>query len=114
VPAPQRDAASSAWTHAKISAGGRDVELPRSQAGRLAELLAGIERAPPGREPLEGPVTLKIELSEPGAVLDVLELAGAQVRWTRDRAGQRSVLVVKPEAAQLQALQAEVGRLAAR
>jgi hypothetical protein len=114
VPAPQRDSASGGWTDAKIWAGGREVEVPRSQAGRLAALLGRMERAPPGQEPLDGPVTLKIELSESGALLEVLEVAGAQARWTRERTGRRSVIVLKPEPADLEALRAEAARLAAR
>lgn len=109
--APQRDATASGWTHAKVSIGGRDVEVERSQAGRLAALLGAIERGPRGEAPLEGPVALKIELSEQGAPADVVEVAGAQVRWTRQRAGQRWSFVAKPETAQLEALRDEVNRL---
>ncbi|HSW08740.1 hypothetical protein [Aquabacterium sp.] len=114
VIAPQRDAMASGWTHAKVSVGGREVEVERSQAGRLAALLGAIERGPRGEDPLEGPVALKIELSEQGAPVDALEVVGAQVRWARLRAGQRSSFVAKPEPAQLQALQAEVNRLTGR
>jgi hypothetical protein len=114
APAPQRFAMASGWTRAKVSIGGRDVEVERSQAGRLAMLLGAIEQGPRGEEPLEGPVALKIELSELGAPLDVLEVAGTQVRWTRLRAGHRSGFVARPEPAQLEALQREVNRLAGR
>ena len=97
-----------------MSIGGREVEVERSQAGRLAALLGAIERGARGEEPLEGPVGLKIELSEQGAPVDGLEVVGTQVRWSRLRAGQRSSFVAKPDAAQLQALRAEVNRLAGR
>jgi hypothetical protein len=111
---PQRDATASGWTHAKVSIGGRDVEVERSQARRLASLLSAIEREPRGEVPLDGPIALKIELSEQGAPVDVLEVAGTQARWTRLRAGQRSVFIAKPDPAQLQALQAEANRLVGR
>jgi hypothetical protein len=112
--ATAQEAPLPSWTDATITVGGREVNIERSQAGRLAALLATIERGPRGQEPLDGPASLKIELSQLGVPADVLEVAGAQVRWTRQRAGQRWSFVAKPEPTQLQALQDEVGRLLGR
>jgi hypothetical protein len=103
------------WTHARIAGAGRNVDIERSQATRLRELLSAVERSgAQGQEPLEGDVTARVELSREGAVVDVLEIVGAQIRWTRHRAGERSSFVVKPDPTQLQALMAEIDRLLGR
>lgn len=102
------------WTHARIAGAGRSVDIERSQAPRLRELLSAVERGAPGQEPLEGDVTASVELSREGAVVDVLEIIGTQIRWTRHRAGERSSFIVKPDPTQLQALMSEIDRLLGR
>jgi hypothetical protein len=99
------------WTHARITLGGRSVDIERSQATRLRELLSAVERGAQGQEPLEGDGTARVELSREGAVVDVLEIIGTQIRWTRHRAGERSTFIVKPGPTQLQALMSEIDRL---
>ena len=102
------------WTHARIVGAGRSVDIERSQAARLRESLSAVERGAQGQEPLEGDVTARLELSREGTVVDVLEIIGTQIRWTRHRAEERSSFVVKPDPAQLQALLFEIDRLLGR
>jgi hypothetical protein len=106
--------APALWTHARITGAGRSVDIERSLAARLRELVAAVERGAQVQEPLEGDVTARLELSREGAVVEVLEIIGTQIRWTRLRAGERSSFIVKPDPAQLQALMSEIDRLLGR
>ncbi|MBC7603158.1 MAG: hypothetical protein H7255_10950 [Ramlibacter sp.] len=100
------------WTQATIQARGRSVRIERAQSDALYQLLLAVGRSPvssqamPGGQPL-----LRIELTLPGGT-DIVEVIGAQVRWTRVRDNQPLQLAIyAPESAQLQALQAEAERL---
>lgn len=100
------------WSGLRISdALGNRVGLSREQAPRLAQLASRVAGETQGREPLTDPVEIRIELHRAGELQAVLELAGAQVRWT-DAAG--ASFTARPPAAQLQALRDEAGRLLRR
>ncbi|WP_395688228.1 hypothetical protein [Caenimonas koreensis] len=103
------------WAEAMVQARGRSVRLQRAQADRLPALLNAVVRgpaAPPSVADLQPSLT--IELTGPGSA-DTVEILGAQVRYTRLRDGQpKAVTVLTPNAAQLQALQAEADRLLGR
>lgn len=95
------------WTHLRIAAQGRRVELARAEAPRLAQLLDGVAREARDRETLQATVVARFELTDAGNPAGVIELAGPQVRWTP--AGGRS-LTGRPDEARLQALREEIIR----
>lgn len=110
--ASQREApAGPSWTHLRIAASGRVVELARGEAPRLAQLVENLRRIAQNLEPLDAPVEIRIELSREGDPAGALELAGPQVRWTRRSGGGDDSFTARPESAQLEALRAEIGRL---
>jgi hypothetical protein len=99
------------WTHLRIGASGRVVELTREQAPRLAQLLEELRSAAQGQAPLEGPVEIRIELTRAGEPAGIIELAGTQLRWTPVGAAAGGSFTARPELAQLEALRGEIGRL---
>lgn len=103
------------WTQAWIQSGGRGVRIERTQADRLPQLLASIARSGvAARAAGASQAVLRIELAA-GTATDIVEVLEGQVRWTRLRDGQpREVLLFAPDAALLQALQAEAERLLGR
>ncbi|HWP10499.1 MAG TPA: hypothetical protein VNN06_01660, partial [Ramlibacter sp.] len=112
----QREASvGDAWSHLRIAAQGRRVELAREQATpRLVEMIEGMVRTTQGQEPLEAPVALRVELIRDGALVGVIELAGPQVRWTPGRRGPGDSFTARADPAQLEALRAEISRLLPR
>jgi hypothetical protein len=99
------------WTHLRIGASGRVVELTREQAPRLAQLLEELRSAAQGQAPLEGPVEIRIELTRAGEPAGIIELAGTQLRWKPVGAAAGGSFTARPELAQLEALRGEIGRL---
>ena len=95
------------WTHLRLAAQGRRIELTREQAPRLAQLLNDISREARSQEPLEAAVAMRAELMREGKPAGVIELAGPQVRWTP--AGGSS-FTARPDEARLQTLREEIGR----
>lgn len=96
----------------RVASPARTVEVPLEHPSTLAELLARIVRDARSPEPLEAPVDLRIELRGQGELIGVLELAGAQARWTVLRpAAQATAGTVRPDAASLRALREELSRL---
>lgn len=104
--------AAGDWTHLRISAQGRSVELEREQAPRLAQLLEGLARETRSREPLDAPATIRIELIRAAEPAGVIEVAGSQVRWTP--AAGRTSFTARPHEASLASLRDEVSRLLRR
>jgi outer membrane biosynthesis protein TonB len=100
------------WTHLRIAAQGRSVELAREQAPRLAELLNAMIREAQSQQPLEVPVSMRIELMREAEPAGAIDLAGPQVRWTP--AGRGGSFTARPDEARLQALRDEIGRLLQR
>jgi len=95
------------WTHLRLAAQGRRIELARDQAPRLAQLLNGISREARSQEPLEAAVAMRVELMREGESAGVIELAGPQVRWTPSGG---SSFTARPDEARLQTLREEIGR----
>ncbi|NPC58893.1 hypothetical protein [Caenimonas soli] len=114
APAMSRAESTAAihWTHLRIASQGRTWEVAREQAPGLAQLLNGMAREARSQEALEAAVTHRIELTREGQPAGVIELAGAQLRWTL--AGLGGTYTTRPEPARLQALREEINRLAAR
>ena len=108
-------AADDIWTQATIQSGGRSIRIERVQADRLAQLLASVARSSPAARAADASQPmLRIELAA-GTAVDIVEVLDGQVRWTRVREGlARQANAYAPDAALLQALQAEAGRLLAR
>jgi len=100
-------------THLRVAGPARTVEVPLEHPSTLAELLARVVRDARSAEPLEAAVDLRIELRGQGERVGVLELAGAQARWTAPRPGAQAVVgTVRPDAGSLRALRDELSRLA--
>lgn len=110
--AAARMQAAPAWTHLRIEIEGRQSDVPREQATRLAELLRAMDGLPRTADPLPGAVVARVEILSAGELQTVLELAPPRVRFS----GQRGVAptTVQPDPTQLQALQAELTRLTGR
>lgn len=98
------------WTHLRVVADGRSIDLARDQAPRLALLLNGVARQNPSQESLETPVSIRVELLREGEPAGVIELAGPQVRWT----SRGESFTVRPQAARLEAAREEIVRLLPR
>jgi hypothetical protein len=75
----------------------------------LSDLIDRALREATGVGPLLAPVELRVELEQEQLRLGVLEIAGAQLRWTPVSGPARSAT---PDPALLQALREEIGRLA--
>jgi hypothetical protein len=110
LPSQRQPPVAGFWTHLRVEAQGRSVELAREQAPRLVQLVEAMARVAQRQEPLEAPVTVRVELRSGGEAADVLELAGDQVRWTRERAGRRESFTARPEPEQLEAARKEISR----
>jgi hypothetical protein len=105
---------SDDWTDLRVADQARGIEVPKDQGGRLAELASRMARQSQGAEPLQGAIALRVEFRRAGELTGLIELAGAQVRWTRWRGGQSESFMARPPAAQLQALREEIERLLQR
>ena len=101
-------------TQVRIESGSRSAEAPLAHPSRLADLIGQVGREARSTEALEAPVDLRVELRRESELVGVLELAGAQARWTQWRAGQAITTTARPDAAVLQALREELSRLPAR
>jgi len=95
------------WTHLRLAAQGRRIELARDQTPRLAQLLNDITREARSQELLEAAVAMRVELMREGEPAGVIELAGPQVRWTPAGGGS---FTARPDEARLQTLREEIGR----
>jgi hypothetical protein len=102
------------WTHLRVSDPSGSVELTRDQAGRVAQLASSLARETQREDALQEPPSTRIEFTRQGELMDVLELAGPQLRWTRWRGGQRESFTLRPQPAELQSLRDEIERLVKR
>lgn len=100
------------WTQARIESQGRSVELARGQAPRLVELVDAIARAPSNQQPLQAPVSARVEFRRGAEPAGTLELASGQVRWRG--AGRIDSATIEVDAALVQAAQDEIGALMPR
>ncbi|MCW5651626.1 MAG: hypothetical protein KIS62_17910 [Ramlibacter sp.] len=109
-------ASPSAWTDVLIREGGRELQLPRARAERLAALLQPLwptaqDWAGAPLSPEAESATLQLELRLPGEAPLTLDLSARQAQWTwRDAAGLRRV-ARQPGPEALAALHEEVSRL---
>ncbi|MBX3654727.1 MAG: hypothetical protein KF686_11135 [Ramlibacter sp.] len=109
-------ASPSAWTDVLIREGGRELQLPRARAERLAALLQPLwptaqDWAGAPLSPEAESATLQLELRLSGEAPLTLDLSARQAQWTwRDAAGLRRV-ARQPGPEALAALHEEVSRL---
>jgi Meckel syndrome type 1 protein len=97
------------WSQLRVGPAGH--ALARVSTPRLAELIERVAASATTEEPLAEAPQSRLELSQDGRLLAVLEIAGAQVRWTVPGAPARTG---RPDPAMLQALREELQRLAPR
>jgi hypothetical protein len=102
--------AATDWSHARITVQGRAVEVSREQAGPLVRWLARIPRNEAGTGSFDSRISERIELMQNGVTVEVIELAGDQLRWSRPPQSG----ITQPDRALLQELREELGRLAQR
>jgi hypothetical protein len=106
---PQRVQPGEVATTLRVVLQGRTVQTALVRPSALSDLIDRASREATGAEPLLAPVELRVELEREQLRLGVLEIAGAQLRWTPVNGPARTAA---PDPALLQALRDEIGRLA--
>lgn len=106
---PASFSALDRWTSFSFTGSGGEVRHARGDIEGLPALVGTVARsAVSADEPLAAPVDARLSLYRGGTLIAVLEIAGAQVRWTPQPGG--AALVGTPPAQTLDALRSLLTR----
>ncbi|TWO67844.1 hypothetical protein FN976_24750 [Caenimonas sedimenti] len=103
-------AVAGAWTQLQVEGAGRTLSLSRAEAGRLAQDIEGVLRAPGGSAALAEEPEIRVRLLEGERPVGTLTIGRSQWLWAPAGAEPGAARLLEPGPALVQSLRAELER----